>query len=238
MNKSVIQVALVEDDPDMQERLLTALRSSEHINVCFAADTGQAMLTWIIQDTTAKQLDVLLVDLGLPDCPGIEVIKQAAKSLPQAEIMVVTMFGDESNMISAFEAGAKGYLLKDAAGEDLAQHVLNLHAGGSPMSPIIARQLLARLTPASPTHVVSPTPTGEKSTSSTIPSSPIEKLTPREAEILSLLARGYTYPELARLLGLSVSTIQSHIKHIYGKLAVHSKTEAVFEARQMGLLGS
>ena len=236
MGKEIIQVALVEDDPGMQERLLAALNSNTSLNVCYQASTGIEMMTWLKQKQADQQLDVLLVDLGLPDCSGIDVIAFAAQCVPQTEIMVITMFGDESNMIRAFEAGAKGYLLKDATGEDLVQHVFNLHAGGAPMSPIIARQLLTRLRPANLKNEAIPKSNTEKTTSTNIPTATLEKLTPRETEILSLLSRGYTYPELARLLGLSVSTIQSHIKHIYGKLAVHSKTEAVFEARQMGLL--
>lgn len=236
MGKEIIQVALVEDDPGMQERLLAALKSNASLNVCYQAATGFEMMAWLKQKKIAEQLDVLLVDLGLPDCSGIEVIEFAAQCAPKAETMVITMFGDESNMIRAFEAGAKGYLLKDATGEDLVQHVFNLHAGGSPMSPIIARQLLTRLRPANLKNEAVSRSNAEKTTSASIPTATLEKLTPRETEILSLLSRGYTYPELARLLGLSVSTIQSHIKHIYGKLAVHSKTEAVFEARQMGLL--
>lgn len=140
--------------------------------------------------------------------------------------MVVTMFGDEANMMRAFEAGARGYLLKDGTEEDLAQHVMSLHAGGSPMTPIIARQLLVRLSAvraARPREEVAP-PTDT------------DALTTRERDILVKLSRGYTYSEVANLLAIAPSTVQSHVKNIYSKLAVHSKSEAIFEARQLGIL--
>lgn len=221
---TVIRIALVEDEAGTRERLAAAIALNPRLRLDYSASTAGDMLAWLKQ----HQPDVLLVDLGLPDQSGIDVIKEATQRLPATEVMVITMFGDESHMIRAFEAGAKGYLLKDGTEEDLAHHVLQLHAGGSPMSPAIARQLLARM--AQPREAPAP----ER------PSGPVdlgvEQLSPREAEVLRLLARGYTYPELARLIGVSLSTIQSHVKNIYGKLAVHSKTEAVFEARQLGLL--
>lgn len=221
---SRITVALVEDDPGTRERLAGAIATDGALELLFCASEVAQIRAWLLE----HRPHVLLVDLGLPDGSGIEVIRHCRVVSPDTEVMVITLFGDESNMIRAFEAGARGYLLKDGTEDDLARHVRSLHAGGSPMSPLIARQLLARLTPPVPEPVVgaaaAPQP-GEPS------------LSPREREILTLLSRGYTYPELARLLGISLSTIQTHVKSIYAKLAVHSKTEAVFEARQLGLLG-
>ena len=220
-----ITVAMVEDDAGTRARLAAAIRSNGQLQLLHEAATGDAMLDWLRE----HQPDVLLVDLGLPDRSGIDVIRRSAQTNPGTEVMVITMFGDEANMIRAFEAGAKGYLLKDGTEDDLAQHVLNLHAGGSPMSPIIARQLLARMT-------TPPVATPDTEAAPPASADVADRMSPREREILSLLARGYTYPELARLLGISLSTIQTHVKSIYSKLAVHSKTEAVFEARQLGLL--
>jgi DNA-binding NarL/FixJ family response regulator len=98
------------------------------------------MLAWLAD----HPVDVLLVDLGLPDGSGIDVIRECTRLQPACEVMVITMFGDEAHMMKAFGAGAKGYLLKDGTGEDLAAHIMNLRNGGSPMSPIIARKLLAQ----------------------------------------------------------------------------------------------
>jgi DNA-binding NarL/FixJ family response regulator len=213
-----VSIALVEDDPRTRERLVQALSRAERLHLAYAAATAGEMMLWLRQNSA----DVLLVDLVLPDGSGLDVISECQKLSPGTEIMVITMFGDEANMMRAFEAGARGYLLKDGTEEDLAEHVLSLNAGGSPMTPIIARQLLARL---------SPPPAVRHSTSSAV-----EVLTARERDILAKLARGYTYAETAEILGVAASTVQSHVKNIYSKLAVHSKTEAIYEARQLGLL--
>ena len=215
-----ISVALVEDDEGMRARLVRVLADSPDTVLAFASDTAAGMLQWL----AGHAVDVLLVDLGLPDQSGLEVVRWCHAQRSAIDVMVVTMFGDEANMIAAFEAGARGYLLKDGTEDELARHVLSLHSGGSPMTPLIARQLLARLAPLQP----APAALGDALNGAHI--------TTREREILQVLSRGYTYEETARLLGIAASTVQSHVKNIYGKLAVRSRTEAIFEARQLGLL--
>lgn len=217
----VISVALVEDDAGTRQRLARALAASPRLTLAYAAANAQDILGWL----AANSVDVLLVDLGLPDRSGLEVIRHCHTAAPATEVMVVTMFGDEAHMIAAFEAGARGYLLKDGTEEDLVRHVMSLHAGGSPMTPLIARQLLERFSPPPP----GPAPARPAAVQA-------DTMTEREREILLVLSRGYTYAEAARLLGIAPSTVQSHVKNIYSKLAVRSKTEAIFEARQMGLL--
>lgn len=223
-----ITVALVEDDARVRERFERVIAAEPTLRLLHAAGTAQELLAWFAENA----VDVLLVDLGLPDTPGLEVIRQARRMQPACAVMVITMFADEANMLQAFEAGAGGYLLKDGTEADLAAHVLSLHGGGSPMSPIIARQLLVRwqaITPSSPSSPPS-------STALRV-GGPVA-LSKRESEVLDLIARGFIYPEIAQQMGLSVSTIQTHVRNIYGKLDVHNKTEAVFEARQLGLLRS
>lgn len=220
-----ITVALVEDDASIRERFARVIGSDPTLHFAFGAANATDLFAWFADNP----VDVLLVDLGLPDVPGLEVIRRCRGMQPTCAVMVITMFGDEANMLRAFEAGAGGYLLKDGTERDLAAHVLSLHAGGSPMSPIIARQLLVRWR-AGPL----PTPAPERRTL-TAPAPP-DALSRREAEVLDLIARGFTYPEIAQKLGLSVTTVQTHVRNIYGKLDVHSKTEAVYEARQLGLL--
>jgi DNA-binding NarL/FixJ family response regulator len=212
-------VALVEDDARVRESFERAIASEPTLRLLHAAPTGAGMLAWFAENA----VDVLLVDLGLPDMPGLDVIRRARRLQPACAVMVVTMFGDEAHMLQAFEAGAGGYLLKDGTEEDLAAHVLSLHAGGSPMSPLIARQLLVR-------WQAEAGPAPQASGAGRV------ALSVRESEVLNLVARGFIYPEIAQHMGLSVSTIQTHVRNIYGKLDVHNKTEAVFEARQLGLL--
>ena len=211
-----IRVALVEDEPAMRARLAGAITSNAQLELVFCGSTLADILGWL---QGGGSPDVLLVDLGLPDGSGIEAVKLCSQLAPAAEVMVVTLFADEANMLRAFEAGARGYVLKDGTESDLARHVLQLHAGGSPMSPVIARQLLVRMTPAKPVAQPLASP-----------------LSVRETEVLKLVARGYSYAEVGRLLSVTASTIQAHVKNIYIKLAVHSKTQAIFEAQQLGLL--
>ena len=140
--------------------------------------------------------------------------------------MVVTMFADERHMLQAFEAGASGYLLKDGSDRELVEHVQHLHAGGSPISPLIARQMLRRWQGDA-----------ERSRPAVSPRAPeIEPLTAKEAEVLDLVAKGLTYVEVAAQLGVAVSTVRTHVRGVYGKLGAHNKTEAVFEARALGLI--
>jgi DNA-binding NarL/FixJ family response regulator len=213
-----ISVALVEDDPAMREVLERVIVAEPSLRFAFGASTAAELLAWFL----SHPVDVLLVDLGLPDGSGLDVIRRCRELQPACASMVLTIFGDEANMLRAFEAGASGYLLKDGTESDLATHILSLHAGGSPMSPTIARQLLVRWRGRGE-GPAAPVPAGDA-------------LSPRETEVLSLIARGFTYAEVASRMGILLSTVQSHVRNIYGKLDVHNKTEAVFEARQLGIL--
>lgn len=226
----------------MRERLAHVIGSEPSLRLAHAAGTAADLLAWFADNV----VDVLLVDLGLPDRSGVEVIRRCSRMQPACAVMVITMFGDESTMLQAFEAGARGYLLKDGTEADLAHHVLSLHAGGSPMTPIIARQLLARWQadalhrPAAPRSPASPFASPFASPGAgargLAAEAPPEALSRRESQVLDLVARGFTYPEIAGQMAVSVTTVQTHVRNIYGKLGVHSKTEAVYEARQHGLL--
>lgn len=172
-----------------------------------------------------RKPDVLLVDLGLPDTSGIEVIRHASQTLPKCECMVVTVFGDEEHVLASIEAGAAGYLLKDASEENFLAGIRELIAGGSPISPIIARRLLKRFQSES-IGPAAATADGKSEVA----------LSEREKEILLLASKGFNYPEMGKLMGISPHTVTSHVKKIYRKLAVHSRGEAVFEANRMGLI--
>ena len=172
-----------------------------------------------------RKPDVLLVDLGLPDISGIEVIRHANQTLPKCECMVVTVFGDEEHVLASIEAGAAGYLLKDASPENFLAGIRELINGGSPISPIIARRLLKRFQSVTGAGLAE---TADKAND--------VALSQREKEILLLASKGFNYPEMGKLMGISPHTVTSHVKKIYRKLAVHSRGEAVFEANRMGLI--
>lgn len=219
------QVALVEDDTGMRERISRVVDADPSLSLAYSASNASEILAWLIDNP----VDVLLVDLGLPDHPGLQVISQCRHMQPACAVMVLSIFGDEANMVQAFEAGASGYLLKDGTEADLATHIRHLRAGGSPMSPVIARKLLRRWQAHS--GPATPLPTAAAK-----PGVTPERLSPREFEVLDLVSRGFTYVEVGVQMGVSASTVQTHIRNIYGKLDVHNKSEAVFEARSLGWL--
>ncbi|MFZ0609281.1 MAG: response regulator transcription factor, partial [Xanthobacteraceae bacterium] len=167
-------------------------------------------------------LDIVLVDLGLPDISGIDVIRRLKALSPGCSALVVTTFGDEKTVTAAIEAGADGYLLKGTPLEELRRDIHALRDGGSPLSPMIARKLLDRL------H--------GKAASAASDAGGDSALTPREREILEMIAKGFSYAETSAICAISTATVHSHLKRIYRKLEVHSKTEAVYEARRRSLI--
>ena len=213
-------VALVEDDRVTRERLAVSVRAQSSLELAAEWRNGAEALAGL----AARAPDVLLVDLGLPDMSGLDLIRFAAERYPECDILVISIFGDEANVLAALAAGARGYLLKGSLQHDIAFDIRDLRNGGSPLSPVIARQMLKRL--RMPAHEPFPKKNGEDET----------MLTPREGEILNAISRGFSYAETAQMLGLSVGTVHSFLKRIYRKLAVHSKTEAVFEANRLGLI--
>ena len=223
---AAVRVMIVEDDPGMLERFAAALVRDPRTKVVEKVRTGKDALARLLLVTP----DVLLVDLGLPDIHGTEVIRFAARTLPECDIMVVTVFGDERNVIASIEAGATGYVLKDCSDADLIARVLELRAGGSPMSPGIARIVLNQMRAGTGTGAAPKRSGGADSAASA--------LTARETDVLRLLSRGYTYSEVGDRLGISVHTVTSHIKNCYRKLAVHTGTAAVTRAAELGLLQS
>jgi DNA-binding NarL/FixJ family response regulator len=232
----VWQVLVVEDDPQMREFFAASvLRAPELVLVDTAATVAQAKACL---DRQGVVVDVLLTDLGLPDGSGLEVIRHARAGHPECEPLVISMFGDEENVLASIEAGALGYIHKDATPDDIAQAILQMKAGASPISPMIARRVLARYqvqkNPQS-------SPTGAQPQPVKVPADPVllpsgAGLSPREQEVLELIARGFSYQDIARLRSISVHTVQTHIKNLYRKLVVSSKSEAVYEATKLGLL--
>lgn len=215
-----VSVAIVEDDAVTRSLLSMAIESEPSLCLVAAFDKARPAVAWL----ASNQPDLLLTDLGLPDGSGLEVIRACARYSPGTAIMVISMSSDEDKILSCIEAGATGYVLKDAGRTDIVRALLDLQAGGSPISPIIARKVLARMRSVASLAVPA------------VESENPALLTKREAVILELVARGDSYGDVARALSLSVGTVQTHVKNIYGKLSVHSRGAAVFEAQRRGLL--
>jgi len=211
-----ISILLVEDDPPTNWRLKDALEKAG-FDVAAAMTLAEARAS-----LETRKPRVLLTDLQLPDGHGVELIRQTRAHLPDTEIMVISILGDEESVIGAITVGATGYILKDAFPTDIAATVRELVAGHSPISASIARFIVRRTQ-----HAAEP-PAG--------PQLNTTKLTPREIDILWGIAKGFSYAEIASHLGMSRQTVPGHIKSIYRKLEVHTRGEAVFEAVQQGLI--
>jgi DNA-binding NarL/FixJ family response regulator len=216
MSSETTSVLVVEDEPEFLRQYCEAITREPGFRLAGAVSTLAAALALIEQSVP----DVLVVDLGLPDGNGTDLIRRAAKKRPDCDALVVTVFGDDQHVIEAIEAGATGYLLKDSPPGELARCIRELRAGGAPISPSIARRLLARMR----------VPAGKPAEAGASP------LTGREAEILQLVAKGLSFADVGGALGISAHTVVAHVKKIYRKLSVHSRGEAVFEATQLGLL--
>lgn len=227
----VWRVLVVEDDGQMRDFFTASVARCAGLQLVGSVGSVAEARAWL--DNDANMVDVLLTDLGLPDGSGLEVIRHATRLHPRCEPLVISLFGDEDNVLASIEAGALGYIHKDSAPDDIAQTILEMKDGASPISPMIARKVLAKYASrARPGEVVAaPEPVAPAR-----PSAEGPLLSPREHEVLMLIARGFSYAEIARLQSVSVHTVQTHIKNLYSKLSVHSKNEAVFEASRLGLL--
>ena len=210
---------VVEDDVVTRRLLCNAIDLEPSLTLVSAFGSVNEALHGLEQE----DIELLLTDLGLPDGSGLEIIRHCRRVLPEADIMVITMSSEASQVFACIEAGASGYVLKEAGRADIVRAILDLRAGGSPISPVIARKVLARMRSAHHSD--------DESSHTEMPG-----LTRRESAILELIARGGSFAKVAAALCLSVSTVQTHVKRIYGKLSVHSRSEAVFEAHRRGLL--
>lgn len=216
-------VLLVEDDEPTRARLAGVVR--EHAALRLLAAVGTVADARRELDTRIP--DVLLTDLGLPDGHGVDLIRELRTRAPATHCMVVTVFGDEQHVVNAIEAGALGYLLKDGSPDYIGSSIMELIGGGSPISPPIARYLLKRFR-----SVASPAPLAP----ATPPANPLPHLSERESEVLTMIVKGFSYAETARLLAVSTHTVTTHVRNVYRKLEVHSRGEAVYEALQLGLV--
>jgi DNA-binding NarL/FixJ family response regulator len=211
-------VLIVEDDLRFRDAFTRAISFADDMTlVGSAADFASGF------KQLEKRPDVLLVDLQLPDGNGIDLIREVSRSLPNCDVMVVTIFGDERHVLDSIEAGATGYLLKDLPANELVEQIRVLRAGGSPISPVIARQLLTRFS-------------SDKAPRGTLEAEVVAPLSDQEIKVLTLSAKGFSYDEIAKLMEVSRHTVQTYVKRSYRKLQVNSKVEALSEARRLKLL--
>jgi DNA-binding NarL/FixJ family response regulator len=174
---------------------------------------------------SAIKFDLALVDLGLPDGSGVDVVSALRESQPETQSVVVTIHDDDDHLFPALQAGAFGYILKEQARELIIEQLQRISQGEPPLSPSIARRVMAYFAAKSKPQPASPSAV------------PHVSLTDRETEVLLRVAKGYTLPEIGQQLTLSRHTIADYVKQIYRKLNVSSRAEAALEAQRMGLFG-
>lgn len=217
VSTSALRILLVEDDRATRDRITQVISSTSVFTLVAAVGTQRAAEQLLDEEP----IDILLTDLDLPDGNGTELIRKV-QARPDITALVITVFSDEKHVVSAIQAGATGYLLKDSGEEDISRAILDMQQGGSPISPAIARYLLKHFRP--------------QPVQSTAPKVNKPELTRREKQVIEFVAKGFTYNEIAQLLNLSIHTVTSHIKNTYKKLSVGSRGEAVYEAVQLGLV--
>lgn len=203
----LISFAIVEDELELRRNLLEWLSRAPGLNCVGNYASGEEALKHLPK----LYPDVVLMDINLPGMGGIQCVSRLKQLLPETDVLMLTTYDNAEMIFDSIRAGATGYLLKNQPRDELVQALQQVRAGGSPMSLKIARKVIS--------HFQSPKPAGQQ----------LEQLTNREQEILRLLTKGYLYKEIADHLGVTLSTIQTHIAAVYQKLHVHSRTEAAMK---------
>jgi DNA-binding NarL/FixJ family response regulator len=222
---SRIKVMICEDQPQVLKTQLKSLQESPEIEVIGTALSGEAVLELLEK----ARPDVLLQDLGLPRMSGIEVTRLVKRKWPAVEVLIFTIFDEEEKVLDAVKAGASGYLLKGSSSERIIEAIREVKAGGTMIQPNLARRLLRHFrVPETDARPPPPATFREEP--------PTKPLTEREIEILRLIAKGLSNNEAAGVLDLSRATIRTHLEHIYQKLDVTNRVEAVTEGLRKGLI--
>lgn len=217
MSETACRVLLVEDDAEWRELFVSLIEGEDEFCLAgMAANCGEARAL-----AAQVPFDAALVDVGLPDGSGIDLVADLHRENPDADVVICTVFDDEDSVVAAIQQGAIGYILKENAGADLVQAIRSLKWGGAPLSPRIARHILRQIN-ASGAEALAP-PAGAP-------------LSARELDVLRRIAEGMTLKQAGAALGIAESTVRTHAKSIYYKLDVGNRSAAVFEAARRGLI--
>ena len=208
INDNKINVSIVEDTDDIRNALRVLIDGSPGFECVHVYPDAEEAL----RDMSSKDIDIVLMDIGLPGMDGIECMKTLKPEMPKAQFMMCTVYDDDDHIFNALRSGASGYILKRTSPAQILEAIHDLHQGGSPMSSEIARRVVESMHKS------------EKHAEA------LELLTARENEILDFLARGYLYKEIAAELFISKETVKKHIHSIYDKLHVQNRTEALNKA--------
>jgi DNA-binding NarL/FixJ family response regulator len=200
-----IKVAVVDDDDGIRASLSTLIRRSANLRLTGDYPDAESAL----KEIPCNLPQVVIMDINLPGIKGPECVRRLKAAHPAIQFLMLTVYEDSDSLFDSLKAGASGYLLKRTASARLVEAIHEVHAGGSPMTPQVARRLVQFFSPGTP------------------PDSGMSRLTPGEREFLQQLANGYAYKEIADRMNISIDTVRSYVRTVYEKLHVHSRTEAV-----------
>lgn len=217
MSDPGIRVVIVEDQDRTREGLATLIDGTPGFHAVGRFASMEDALEGL-DGSDERGPDVALLDIGLPGMSGIQGARLLRERFAAIQVLMLTVFADNDHVFAAICSGASGYLLKDTPPERLVDAIRELHAGGAPMSPEIARKVVEMFSRVAP-------PRREE-----------HRLSAREVELLQLLAQGHSYKTAAKALSISIDTIRFHVRNVYGKLHVHSKSEAVILALKRGIV--
>ena len=220
---NMIRIALVDDNMVNRRTLRQALRHNARYGIVMEAQNGRDFLDWMETLEADRYPDLVLMDLDMPVMGGVETIAVATMKYPGVKYLVITVFDDDDKLFDAIRAGASGYILKEDVSELLDEAISTLHdLNGAPMSPAIARRTLELLKSAPPNPSIKPQDGTHL----------LAVLTDREQEVLRLLVEGRNYRKIAEILTISPQTVRKHVGHIYEKLHINSKAEAILLAHK------
>ncbi|HKO26998.1 MAG TPA: response regulator transcription factor [Solirubrobacteraceae bacterium] len=222
MSDGAVRVVLADDQRLVRESLATLLGLLEGIELLATASDGEEALML----TAEHAPDVVLMDLRMPRMDGIEATGRLRESHPEVRVIALTTYADDESVLGALRAGARGYLTKDASSQDIRTAILSVAAGDAALDPAVQCHVVAALAGD-----------GERALAVSAPSAPElpDDLTPREAEVLALIAEGLTNAEIAERLVVSPTTIKSHINHLFAKAGLRDRTQAVNYAYRTGI---
>jgi DNA-binding NarL/FixJ family response regulator len=203
--KAPIKVAIVDDDEGIRASLATLIRRAPALRLTGDYPDAETAL----KEIPMRPPDVVLMDINLPGINGVECVRQLKTALPHVQFLMLTIYEDSDSLFNSLKAGASGYLLKRTASARLIEAIHDVHGGGSPMTPQLARRVVQFFAKPS------------------MDNAPLARLAPGEKEFLDQLAKGYAYKEIADRMKISIDTVRSYVRTVYEKLHVHSRTEAV-----------
>lgn len=203
---TTVRVGIVEDDAGTRQSMALLIGGTPGFQCVGAHPDAESALA----ELPSSRPDVVLMDIQLPRLSGLECVRRLKLRMPEVQFLMLTVFEDDERVFDALAAGATGYLLKRTTPVEILEAIAEVHRGGSPMTSTIARRVVQAFRRSAPAGVASD-----------------EHVSPREHQILSLLSRGYRYKEIAEQLGIALDTVRSHIRRLYEKLHVTSRTEAV-----------